>query len=89
LRYNVNLYFFTVEVALQTRYTLDMKKASVSIRFDDEIEEQLTEIANSSGIKKAAIVRQATIDYIQKIKHDGYMTIPITREARPGYGKKK
>jgi hypothetical protein len=66
-----------------------MKRASVSIRFDDHIDSELEIIAEASGIKKAAIIRQATVEYLQKIKADGKISIPVIFEDRPNYGTEK
>ena len=53
-------------------------KNSVSIRFPEDVREQLEEVARRSGLTAADLVRLATIHYLQDAKEKGAISITLT-----------
>jgi hypothetical protein len=68
---------------------------SISIRFPNAVREDLEQIARSSGLTAADLIRLATVDYIRRAHEDGSLSIPLPRlglvaeRAAEPYGAKQ
>jgi antitoxin component of RelBE/YafQ-DinJ toxin-antitoxin module len=63
---------------------------SISIRLSEAMEEDLKNIAQSSGLTTTDLIRIATSDYIIKVRKEGGINIPVhLAESGATYGTTK
>ncbi len=62
---------------------------SISVRFPEDIRTGLEEIAQTSGLTAADLVRLATIEYINKARTTGSINISIVAESKPEWNAKR
>ena len=72
------------------------KQSQINIRFDEEMEKNLTKICGDLGISKSALVRRLTEKFILEVKRSGGVKIDSAAvndlppaDGRTAWGEKK
>ena len=74
-------FFLAYEKECATLRDMALRDA-ISVRFDEVTKARLDALSEQTGLSSADLVRRAVEEFLDRVEHNGHITIPISRLAK-------